>query len=133
MPIVKSYIVTLVLGSWPKFKQLSKFNWKQTHDLVKDKRIGTLIWTKGIIKIKSKKMSQPYPWAHKQFKSKTCKMLKRNMRFDKSKGALKQKKMWKIKGKHFGWKYPWVVPLGTTSRNEKGTKNNQIIFLGHVF
>jgi hypothetical protein len=29
-----------------------------------------------------------------------------------------------------GWKYTWVVPLGTTLRNEKGTKNDQIIFLG---
>jgi hypothetical protein len=28
------------------------------------------------------------------------------------------------------WKYPWVVPLGITSRNEKKTKNTQIIFLG---
>jgi hypothetical protein len=32
-----------------------------------------------------------------------------------------------------GWKYPWVVPLGTTSRNEKGTKNNKIIFMGLLF
>jgi hypothetical protein len=39
----------------------------------------------------------------------------------------------KVKWDHssiFGWKYPWVVLLGTTSRNEKGTKNNQIIFMG---
>jgi hypothetical protein len=39
----------------------------------------------------------------------------------------------KIKWDHssiFGWKYPWVVLLRTTSRNEKGTKNIQIIFLG---
>ncbi len=27
-------------------------------------------------------------------------------------------------------KYPQVVPLRTISRNEKGTKNSQIIFLG---
>jgi hypothetical protein len=29
-----------------------------------------------------------------------------------------------------GWKYPWVVTLGTTLRNEKGTKKIQIIFMG---
>ncbi len=28
------------------------------------------------------------------------------------------------------WKYPWVVPLRTTSKNKKRTKNSQIIFLG---
>ncbi len=94
-------------GLVPELNQPWKFNWKQTHDLVKDKMIGTFIWTKGIVKIKSKNMSQPYPWAHKQLKNKHAKMLKENMRFGKSKGSLKQKKMWKIKGKHFGWKYPW--------------------------
>jgi hypothetical protein len=38
-------------------------------------------------------MSQPYPWAHKQLKNKHAKILKENMRFGKSKGSLKQKKM----------------------------------------
>jgi len=125
MPIVKSYIVTMVLGLWLELNQPWKFNWKQTHDLVKDKMIGTFIWTKGIVKIKSKNMSQPYPWAHKQLKNKHAKMLKENMRFGKSKGSLKQKKMWKIKGKHFGWKYPWVVPLRTTQGMKKEPKTTK--------
>jgi hypothetical protein len=33
-------------------------------------------------------------------------------------------------GNSFGQTHPWVVQLGTTSRNGYGTKNNQKIFLG---
>ncbi len=29
-----------------------------------------------------------------------------------------------------GWKYDWVDPLGTTSKNNQETKNGQIIFMG---
>ncbi len=31
---------------------------------------------------------------------------------------------------HKRQKYPWVLPIGTTSKNGEGTKNDQIIFLG---
>jgi hypothetical protein len=32
-----------------------------------------------------------------------------------------------------GWKYDWVDPLGTTSKDNQGTKIGQIIFLGVFF
>jgi len=32
-----------------------------------------------------------------------------------------------------GWKYDWVDPLQTTSKDNQGTKIGQIIFLGPFF
>jgi hypothetical protein len=32
-----------------------------------------------------------------------------------------------------GWKYDWVVPQATTSRNGKTNKIGQIKFMGHFF
>jgi hypothetical protein len=32
-----------------------------------------------------------------------------------------------------GWKYDWVNPLGTPSKDNQGTKIGQIIFLGPFY
>jgi hypothetical protein len=67
-------------------------------------------------------MSQPYPWAHKQFKSKTCKNAKTKHEVQQKQRIIETKENVKNQREAFWMK----VSLGGTttnhSKNEKGTK-----------
>jgi hypothetical protein len=58
-------------------------------------------------------MSQPYPWAHKQFKNKTCKNAKRKHEIQQKQRIIDTKRNVKNKREAF-----WVkVSLGGTTKN----------------